>query len=175
MPTAASRQRDDVARGDLTVDEIMAILPVTASRIAELTARLTPTQLRAAPAPDAWSINDVLAHLRACHDVLGGNMLRILAEDKPTWRAMNPRTWMKQTDYPDWEFEPAFAVFEKQRAELLAVLAPLEAAAWTRTARVTGLPGGATELDLRYYGSWMAGHERQHVTHIAMIAAAVMA
>jgi hypothetical protein len=26
-------------------------------------------------------VNDVLAHLRACHDVFGGNLLRILAED----------------------------------------------------------------------------------------------
>ena len=47
---------------------------------------MTPTQLRAAPETDAWSVNDVLAHLRACHDVLGGSILRIVAEDRPRWR-----------------------------------------------------------------------------------------
>ena len=62
---------------ELTVDEIMAILPETPRRIAALTEGLSPTELRAAPEPDAWSINDVLAHLRACHDVLGGSILRI--------------------------------------------------------------------------------------------------
>ena len=163
-----------MARGDLAVDEIMAILPGTPGRIRELTAGLTPIQLRTSPEPGAWSINDVLAHLRACHDVLGGNMLRILAEDSPTWRAMNPRSWMTKTDYPDWEFVPAFAAFRRQRAELLTVLDPLPTDAWTRTARVTGLAGGATELSVRYYGSWMAGHERAHMAHIAGIARSIV-
>ena len=115
---------------ELTVDEIMAILPETPRRIAALTEGLTPAELRTSPEPGAWSINDVLAHLRACHDVLGGYMLRILAEDTPTWKGMNPRTWMKKTDYPDWEFAPAFEAFRKQRAELLAVLEPLPPDAW---------------------------------------------
>ena len=164
-----------MARGDLTVDEIMAILPVTTGRIAAVTASLSPALLRASPEPTAWSINDILAHLRACHDVLGGKMLRILEEDRPTWWAMNPRSWMRQTDYPDWEFGAAFAAFAQQRAEVLAVLEPLEPAAWSRTARVTGLPGGMTELDVRYYGSWMAGHERQHLDQIAQVAERVAA
>ena len=75
-----------MASRELTVDEIMAILPETPRRLAALTEGLSPTQLRTSPEPDAWSINDVLAHLRACHDVLGGNTLRILAEDHPTWK-----------------------------------------------------------------------------------------
>ena len=162
-----------MARGDLTVDEIMAILPETPRRISELTAGLSPRRLRTSPEPDAWSINDVLAHLRACHDVLGGNMLRIVAEDSPTWKAMNPRGLITQTDYPDQGFAPAFAVFRRQRAELLAVLEPLAPTAWTRTATVTGLAGGPTELDMRYYGSWMAGHERAHMAHIARIVRAL--
>ncbi|MFL5641012.1 MAG: DinB family protein [Chloroflexota bacterium] len=164
-----------MARGDLTVDEIMVILPVTVGRLEELTASLTPARLSLSPEPGAWSINDVLAHLRACHDVLGGNMLRILREDRPTWRAMNPRTWMTQTDYPDWDFASALTAFSRQRAELLTVLEPLDAAAWSRTAGVTGLPGGMVERDVRYYGSWMAAHERAHVKHIARVAAAVAA
>jgi hypothetical protein len=168
-------ERGDVARGDLSVDEIMGILPVTIGRLAELTASLTPARTRLPPEPGAWSITDVLAHLRACHDVLGGNMLRILTEDRPTWRAMNPRTWMERTDYPDWEFAPALAVFSQQRTELLTVLRPLEPEAWSRAARVTGLPGGVVERDVRYYGSWMAMHERAHLKQIARVAAAVAA
>ena len=70
-----------MARGDLTVDEIMAILPETPGRIAEITTRLTAATLCISPAPGAWSLNDVLAHLRACHDVLGGNrILRHMAD-----------------------------------------------------------------------------------------------
>ena len=157
----------------LAVDEIMAILPATPRRIATLTEGLTPTQLHASPGPDAWSVNDVLAHLRACHDVLGGNTLRILAEDTPTWKGMNPRAWIKKTDYPEWEFAPAFEAFKKKRAELLAVLEPLPPDGWERTATVTGMIGETYERSARYYADWMAGHERAHWKHIKRIVAAL--
>jgi hypothetical protein len=162
-----------MARRVLTVDEIMAILPETPGRIAALTEGLTPTQLRAAPEPDAWSVNDVLAHLRACHDVLGGNILRILAEDTPTWKGMNPRAWIKRTDYPEWEFAAAFEAFKKQRADLLAVLEPLPPDSWERTAKVTGMLGETYQRSARYYADWMAGHERAHWRHIGRIVAAL--
>jgi hypothetical protein len=158
-----------MARGMLTVDEIMAILPETPRRIAALTDGLTPAQLRTSPEPDAWSVNDVLAHLRACHDVLGGNMLRIVAEDGPTWRGINPRAWIKQTDYPEWAFAPAFEAFKAQRADLLAVLEPLPPDGWERTATVTGMLGETYARTTRYYGDWMAAHERAHWKHIGRI------
>ncbi len=157
----------------LTVDEIMAILPATPRRIAGATENLEPAQLHASPGPDAWSINDILAHLRACHDVLGGNILRILAEDSPTWRAMNPRTWMTKTDYPDWTFATAFEAFRTQRAALLAVVEPLPPEGWERTARVTGLVGGVGLRSALYYGDWMAGHERSHVRLIGRLVVAL--
>jgi DinB superfamily len=155
----------------LTVDEIMAILPETPRRMAALTEGLTPMQLRASPEPDAWSVNDVLAHLRACHDVLGGNIQRIVAEDRPTWKGMNPRAWIRKTDYPEWEFAPAFDAFKKQRADLLDVIEPLSPDGWERTATVTGMLGETHERAARYYGDWMAGHERAHWKHVERIVA----
>ena len=159
---------------ELTVEEIMAILPETPRRIAALTEGLTAAELRMPPGPASWSINDVLAHLRACHDVLGGFMLRIVAEDTPTWKVMDPRTWMKKTDYPDWEFAPAFEAFRKQRAELLAVLEPQPQEAWTRIARVRGV-SETKDRSVHYYGDWMADHERVHWKHIARIVATLRA
>src|SRR4051794_2903842 len=168
-------ERESVARGDLSVDEIMVILPVTVARLELLTVGLTPERLRLSPEPDAWSINDVLAHLRACHDVLGGNILRILREDRPTWRPMNPRTWIERTDYRDWQFASARAACGQRRPGWLRALEPLETEAWSRAARVSGVPGGVVERDVRYYGSWMAMHERAHLKHIRRVAAAVAA
>ena len=157
----------------LTVDEVMAILPETPRRIASLTAGLTPTELHATPGPDAWSINDVLAHLRACHDVLGGSILRIVSEDTPTWRRLSPRTWIRKTNYPDWEFAPAFAAFKDQRAGLLKVLEPLPSDAWDRFAMVIERDGETEQRNVLYYGDWLADHERQHWTHLEDIVAAV--
>jgi len=157
----------------LSVDEIMAILPETPRRIATVTDGLTPAELRGAPGPEAWSINDVLAHLRACDDVLGGSILRIVAEDAPTWRRLSPRTWIGKTDYPEWEFAPAFTAFREQRNELLKVLEPLPPTGWDRFAMVTERDGKIEARTALYYGDWLAEHERQHWTHLEEIAATV--
>jgi DinB superfamily len=158
----------------LAIVEIMAILRETPGRLAALTEPLTAAELHAPPAPDSWSVNDVLAHLRACHDVLGGNALRILAEDHPSWKGMSPRAWLKHTDYPTWSFRDAFQAFRRQRAELLAVLEPLPPDAWERTATVTGMIGETYEYSGRYYAAWMAGHERTHLKKLPKLIAAVV-
>jgi hypothetical protein len=86
---------------------------------------------------------------------------------------MNPRAWIKKTDYPEWQFAPAFEVFKKQRADLLAVLEPLPPDGWERTATVTGMIRETYERSARYYADWMAGHERAHWKHVQRIVAAL--
>ena len=159
----------------LTVDEIMAILPETPRQIAALTSGASAAQLRAAPEPDAWSVNDVLAHLRASSDVLGGNILRIIGEAHPSFRRVSPRAWLRKTDYPDWEFSPALTAFVRQRAGLLAVLGPLLPEDWERTATVTEGPGRTVERSVLYYADWLASHERVHRDQIEQIVVAVRA
>ena len=88
-----------MAKEPLTAEQILAMLAQTPPRIATLTADLPPAQLHAAPRPDEWSANDVLAHLRACADMWGDCIRLIIAQDKPTLRAINPTTWIKSTNY----------------------------------------------------------------------------
>ena len=81
---------------------------------------------------------------------------------------MNPRTWIKSTNYPDLEFAPSFRAFTKQRAELLALLRSLPKAAWSRRALVTGA-GRPRERTVFEYARWLEKHERTHVNHIARL------
>jgi hypothetical protein len=157
-----------MAKGDLAVSQIMEILTTTVPRLEELTSGV-PAQRLYAVTDYGWSVNDQLAHLRACHDVLGGNMLRIIREDHPAWKGMNPRTWQKQTDYFEWKFPAAFDVFRAQRAELLEVLEGLSPDAWERTATVAVPPNKTYEYSARYYGDWLARHERGHLGHMQRI------
>lgn len=154
----------------LTIEQARALLTETPIRLAALTADLSPAQLRAAPRPDEWSANDVLAHLRACADMWGGCMLRIIAEDHPTLRAVNPLTWIAQTNYPTLEFRPSLRAFTAQRAELLAALESLPPEGWARAATVTGA-GAVLERTVLFYARWLAGHERTHVKQVARIVA----
>jgi hypothetical protein len=152
-----------------TSAEALALLAAAPQRLASLTAGLTPATLRTAPARGEWSANDVLAHLRACADMWGGYMARIIAEDHPTMRAINPRTWIDQTDYLDLEFVPSLSAYAAQRAELLALLEPLPPAGWARAATMTGA-GTPLELTVLRYADRMARHERTHLKQIERIA-----
>jgi len=152
----------------LTIEQVLTLLTETPPRIAALTTGLAPAQLRTAPNHDGWSANDVLAHLRACADVWGKCMMVIIAEDRPTLRAVNPRTWITKTDYLEQEFRPSLRAFAKQRTDLLAVLEPLAPKGWSRTATVTGA-GKVLERTVLFYGRWLAGHERTHVKQIKRI------
>jgi hypothetical protein len=137
-------------------------------RIAALTAGLAPAQLHAVPAPNEWSANAVLAHLRACADMWGTCIVEMIAHDRPILRAVNPTTWINKTDYREQAFQPSLHAFTAQRTNLLAVLTPLAPDGWERSATVTGA-GKVLERTVLFYAQWLARHEQPHLKQIERI------
>jgi uncharacterized damage-inducible protein DinB len=152
----------------LTIEQNMTMLAATPSRIADVTEGLAPAQLLTPPKPGEWSARDVLAHLRACADMWGKYIVVILTEDRPTFKAVNPTSWIKKTNYLEQEFHPSLQAFAAQHAELLAVLEPLPPEGWSRMATVTGA-GKPRERTVHTYAQWLANHERSHIKQIARI------
>lgn len=161
-----------MARDRLPVAQILELLEQAPARIEAAAAGLTAVQLRTPPAMGEWSVNDVLAHLRACADMWGKAIEEMLAADHPTLRAINPRSWIHQTDYPALEFAPSFAAYKAQRAALLAILRTLTPEQWARTATFTGA-GKPIERTLHSFGNRIAIHERPHLKQIQRTALAV--
>ncbi len=126
--------------------------------------------MQVSPAPGEWSANDVLAHLRACADVWGGYILRMLDEDRPTFDAVSSRTWITQTNYPELDFGPSLRAFASQRAELFDVLEPSPPDGWARTATVTAV-GRVLEPTVLSYAERLVIHERSHITQVVRIVA----
>jgi hypothetical protein len=176
----AGLDQDHIRRSPLvydtprTIEQVLAMLEAMPARLAGLAAGLPPAQLLAPPAPDEWSARDVLAHLRACSDMWGKYILLILNQDHPTFKAVNPRTWIKQTGYLQQEFEPSLQAFTAQRLGLLAVLEPLAPAAWSRSATVTGA-GKPRQRTVFAYAQWLANHERSHLKQVERIVATLHA
>ena len=148
--------------------QILTMLADTPARLAALTAGLPPAQLLAPPEPGEWSARDVLAHLRACADMWGNYIALILDEDRPIFKAVSPRTWIKKTNYGEVEFQPSLEAFTAQRIGLLAVLDPLPPEAWSRSAMVTGA-GKPRERTVCTYAQWLANHEQTHIRQIERI------
>ena len=153
----------------LAREEILALLEETPERIATATAGLSATRARIAPDTGEWSLNDILAHLRACADVGGDAIARILAEDDPTLRAVDPRVHVTETDCLRIDFESSLRAFARQRARSLAVLRRLTPTEWSRGARVIGRSRTREESVLSY-AHWLARHERAHYPEIERLA-----
>ena len=68
-------------------------------------------------------------------------------------RAVNPRTWITQTDYLELEFRPSLRAFAVQRAALLAVLEALPPDGWSRAATVTGAGKTLELLEMEELGA----------------------
>ncbi len=149
----------------LSKDEIIAWLRAAPHRIAVATDGVSSHMLRAAPAPDTWSIVEIVAHLRACADVWGEAIDQILAARRPTFKAISPYTWLNQTDYRSLEFAATMRAYRRQRAALVRRLQGLPARAWERSAIVTGC-GAPLERTLTWYALGIAGHEQSHLKHI---------
>jgi hypothetical protein len=154
---------------EMPIEQILSLLAGAPPRIAALTADLTPDQLRTAPGTGEWSANELLAHLRSCADVWGGYIKAMLAEEMPTLRAINPRTWIERTDYPTQEFAPSLAAYTAQRVELLAILEPLPRESWSRSATLRGA-GKPLQRTVISEAQALAVHERPHIKQIARIA-----
>jgi hypothetical protein len=152
----------------LSIEQILTMLETGPPRLVTLTDGIAPAQLQAAPGPGEWSANEVLAHLRSCADVWGDCIEVILTQDKPTIRAVNPRTWITKTDYLEQPFQPSLHAFAAQRHRLIKRLKPLAPEAWRRASTITGA-GKPFVRTVHSYAQWMATHERPHVKQIERI------
>lgn len=161
-----------MARSELPRVSALALLRATPARLGAITAGLTPAQLSTAPGPGDWAANDVLAHLRSCADVWGESIETILRQEVLTIRAMNPRRWIKSTDYPDLPFDPSLASFTAQRRRLMDILETMDEASWDLSVKVTGA-GKPLQLSVRSYVERLALHERPHVKQVERVVASL--
>src|SRR5215472_13176982 len=99
----------------LTREQVLTLLPAAPQRLAAVTGGVERELLHTPPGPAEWTANEVLAHMRACADVWGNCIVTILTEDGPTLRAVNPRTWIEQTNYREQDFRASLRAFMAQR------------------------------------------------------------
>jgi hypothetical protein len=156
----------------LSIEEILSRLEAGPARIASLTQGLTEAHLHSAPVEGEWSANDLLAHLRACNDVSGGYITRMVTEDRSTLRIISPRNYIRRTNYLGLDFAPSLAVLTSDRAELRTLLKSLPAEAWLRTSIATGA-GRPNDRSVHGQADGLTRHERAHLRQIEAVVKAL--
>jgi uncharacterized damage-inducible protein DinB len=154
-----------VRRASSTPSEIQTVLRVlseTPTQIARIARGRSHQQLHRKPEANAWSAQEIVAHLRACADVWGGSIDRMLAEDHPTIRYVSPRSWIRKTDYLQQNFRDSVRAFSHRRATLVETLSRLDAMGWSRGAAFTATTLGR-EATVLSYATRIADHEVRHL------------
>jgi uncharacterized damage-inducible protein DinB len=151
------------------VRETLRELRLTPQHFKRTATGLTDAQLRRPPEKDAWSVLEVLAHVRGAADVQGHWIARMLAEETPTLRAVSPRTGMKKMDYAAQEFHAFLLEFARQRTDLVKTLSSLALADWSRGATFTGMTRGLTPTVFQV-ARGIAAHELGHFDQISAAA-----
>jgi hypothetical protein len=141
---------------------VLTALSETPKHIARIARGCSDRQLIRKPEPDAWSAQEIVAHLRACAEVWGRSIDRMLAEDHPTIRYVSPRGWIKKTDYLQQSFRDSLRAFSDRRAVLVGTLSGLDAIDWSRRATFTATTLGRHATVLSYTRR-IADHEVQHL------------
>lgn len=151
---------------------LLTTLAATPQRLTAMTSDLDHAQLHASPTDDAWSINEILGHLRACAEVWGKSILVMIDQDHPTLRYVSPRTQMRKANYAAQEFQPSLQTFTEQRAALIQALTALDSAGWARGATFTGTTRGRSQTVFSY-AQRIAEHETQHLAQVAAVVRAI--
>lgn len=143
------------------IEKHLHSLAETPQRIANLTQGVDPALLQAKINTTAWSVNDILAHLRSCADVWTHSMYAMLAEKEPVLPDINERKWAKVTGYADVPFSESFQAFSLQRENLLRVLRVLPFESWEKSAIIF-----ERKHTIFTQARRMSKHEREHCAQI---------
>jgi hypothetical protein len=141
----------------------IALLEKTPRLLETLLGDLPGELLHWKPAPDRWSISEVLAHLVALEQVYAERALRMVAEDSPAITKYDQAGAAARGEYARGSAGENLALFTRTRRSSLALLVGLPASAGSR-------PGIHSELHTitlaQMLNEW-ASHDLGHLRQIA--------
>jgi hypothetical protein len=115
------------------------------------------------PAPDRWSISEVLAHLAALEQVYAERALRMVAEDSPGLERYDLAGAAARGEYSRGSAGENLAHFTRTRRSTLALLVGLPASAGSRT----GVHSELGSITLAQMLNEWANHDLGHLRQIA--------
>ena len=149
-------------------EKYLQVISETPQRIARAINSMDERQLLFGADAKAWSVNDILAHLRSCADLWTYSIYAMLAENEPEFSDINERKWAKVTRYAELPFHESFQPFSMQRDNLVRVLRAQPFESWEKSAIIFECKH-TVFMQVRR----LAKHETDHIGQIEAIAQAV--
>ena len=146
--------RDDVER-------FLRLLREAPIRITVATDGVDAARLRERTADEPWSVNDMLAHLRAAADTRERFIARMATGKHATLTYQSPRSELRKTNYVDLSFSENLEAFRAKRASLVDWLESSAMAEWARGSLIRDRPETVAS-----YVRYLTDHETAHCKQI---------
>jgi hypothetical protein len=140
----------------------------TAKRLERLVKGAPPSKLRKRPAPDKWSVAEILAHLADTEIVVGWRIRSILGAPGTPIQAFDQDAWAAAGNYGKRDPRKSIEQFRAVREANLALYKSLRPEQWKHF----GMHAERGEETLERVLHMMAGHDLNHTLQIERILAA---
>jgi hypothetical protein len=130
-------------------------------------AKVPAEALKWKPAPDKWSVHEVVCHCADSETVSAARIRFLVGEDSPTIVGYNQDRWARTFAYHDLPLEASLKQVESVRAWTSELLRRLPNAAWSRAGTHTESGHYTAEAWLSIYAEHLEIHARQVERNLA--------
>ena len=139
----------------------------TAKKLQRLIKGATPAKLRKRPAPEKWSVAEILAHLADAEIVASWRLRAILGAPGTPIQAYDQEAWLAAGQYGKRDARKSLEQFRVLRDANLALYKSLTPQQWKHH----GVHAERGEESIERLASMMAGHDINHLEQVAAILA----
>lgn len=145
--------------------DFLALQAAAPDRLASLVEGLSAAELARRPAPEKWSIQEIVAHL-ADDELVGGYRLRmILSSPGTAIQAFDQDIWARTGRYDSTDVCSSLEIFRVLRRANLALLRSLRTDEW----ELSGVHAERGVESIRDIAMYFAGHDINHFKQIEAI------
>jgi len=143
----------------------LAVQAATADRLAKLIKGVPAAKLKKRPAPDKWSVTEILAHLADCEIVAGWRMRLILGSPGTPILGFDQDAWADAGHYAKRDPRKSLEQFRAFREANLSLLKSLKAEQWQHH----GMHSERGVETIEHISRMFAGHDLNHTKQIEEI------
>jgi len=143
----------------------LAVQAATAKKLERIIKGLATAKLRKRPAPDKWSVNEILAHLADTEIVVSFRMRMILGAPGTPIAAVDQDSWVTSGHYEKRDPRKSVEQFRVVREANLALLKSLTPQQWKHHGMHSERGQETIDQIVRIY----AGHDTNHLRQIERI------
>ena len=145
--------------------EPLKVQAATAKKLAKLIDGVSPAKLRKRPAPDKWSVGEILAHMADAELVGGFRMRLILGAPGTPIAAFDQDAWVTSGHYDKRDARKSLEQFRAVREANISLLKSLTPEQWKHY----GMHSERGQETIEHIARMFAGHDVNHMKQIAGI------